>query len=161
VQVSISSSITTLDEAKSAIEPPHQLALPPAEELTGKTGLTSTQIGKLLDGPADAPLFIVDLLRFADESGELYRPYRETLTEVAGEYGGGLGWRGAIEIHDMDKATPGFHEVFVTRYANRCAYLAALSDPRVVVMAESRTNGLTLQWSYTLGEGKDLEFRKD
>ena len=56
----------------------------------------------------------------------------------------------------MGKATPGFHEVFVTQYANRSAYLAALSDPRVVAAAESRTNGLALQWSYAVHEGKDL-----
>ena len=60
-------------------------------------GLSTAQVGRVLDGPADEPVYIVELLRFADDTGDLYRPYAETLTAATESNGGRVVWRGSLD----------------------------------------------------------------
>ena len=116
------------------------------------SGLSPEQICRLLDGPADEPVAIVELLRFADESGELYQPYREALASAADRMGGELVWRGSLDIQALGTATPSFDELVVTRYPSPAAYLSVLMSPRVRSASSSRAEGLEVHWIYTATE---------
>lgn len=117
-------------EPSTATAPPGDL--PSTDELVRSTGLSTAQLGRLLDGSAEAPVFIVELLGFADDSGDAYRPYREALEPAIEAAGGALVWRGAYDALMLGGAVPGFHEMAVTRYPNRSAYLGVLSDEGVI-----------------------------
>ncbi len=146
---------TTLEEAQSSIELDSPDESPFDQADLKKTGLTASQIERLREGPADEPLFIFDLLRFTDASGERYRPYREALSVATTLHGGMVLWRGSVDSLVIGKSSPSFHEIAVTQYPDRVAYLSALSDPDVVAVAESWTNGLALRWSFTASEKTD------
>ena len=150
---------TTIEEGNPSTEPATSEELPSTEELVRTTGLTAEQIGRVLDGPADEPVFIVELLRFADESGDAYRPYRDALTPVVEAWGGGIVWCGAYDAFILGNASPGFHEMVVTGYPSRAAYLSVLSDPNVVAASNARVDGLAAHWIYTAGNQQiDLGF---
>jgi len=124
-------------------------------DLVTPTGLSLDQICRLLDGPADEPVSIIELLRFADGSGELYQPYREALASVAAAAGGELIWRGSYDSFILGSASPSFDEMVVTRYPNPAAYLWVLRHPRVVRASHSRVDGLELHWIYTADEAPE------
>jgi uncharacterized protein (DUF1330 family) len=116
------------------------------------SGLSPEQICRLLEGPADEPVFIVELLRFADESGELYQPYQEALAAATQEKGGELVWRGSFDTYVLGSASPSFDEMVVTRYPSPAAYLRVLRRPDLLAASQSRADGLELHWIYTADE---------
>ena len=142
---------TSIDEGalSTATAPPGDL--PSTDELVATTGLSTEQLGRLLDGSAEASVFIVELLRFADDSGDAYRPYRKALELAIEAAGGALVWRGAYDTLVLGGAVPGFHEMVVTRYPNRSAYLQVLSDEGVISATGARVDGLALHWIYAAG----------
>ena len=142
---------TSIDEGalSTATAPPGDL--PSTDELVRSTGLSTEQLGRLLDGSAEAPVFIVELLRFADDSGDAYRPYREALEPAIEAAGGALVWRGAYDTLVLGGAAPGFNQMVVTRYPNRSAYLQVLSDEGVISASGARVDGLALHWIYAAG----------
>ncbi len=97
----------------------------------------------------------MELLRFADESGELYQPYREALEGVSQEKGGQLVWRGSLDTYVLGVASPSFDELVVTQYPNPRAYLRVLADPRVIAASPSHAGGLELHWIYTADDVTD------
>ena len=143
---------TSIEEGvpSTATSPPDDL--PSTDELVESTGLSIEQLDRLLDGPAEAPVFIVELLRFADDSGEAYRPYREALESAIEAAAGALVWRGTYDAQMLGEASPGFHEIVVTRYPNRSAYLRVLSDEGVIAATDARVDGLALHWIYAAGQ---------
>ena len=152
---------TTIEEAapSAAHGPREEWARHPAggggRELLTRTGLSLDQISRLLDGPADEPVFIVELLRFADGSGELYQPYREALAPVVDAKRGELIWRGSYDSFVLGSASPSFDEMVVTRYPNPAAYLSVLMHPRVIAASHSRVEGLELHWIYAADEAME------
>ena len=99
-------------------------------------------------------MFIVERLRFADESGVRYGPYHEALEPAIAAATGSLVWRGAFDSQLLGAAAPGFHELVVTRYPNRAAYLQVLSDGAVRAASHARVDGLELHWIYAVGEAQ-------
>jgi uncharacterized protein (DUF1330 family) len=124
----------------------------PSRKPTTVSGLSLEQICRLLEGPAHEPVFIVELLRFADGSGELYQPYREAIAAANQETGGELIWRGSLDTYVLGNASPSFDEMVVTRYPNPRAYLLTLRRPDVLAASPSRAQGLELHWLYTADE---------
>lgn len=141
---------TTIDE-QGVAEPAASEPLPSAAEVARMTGLSEAQAGRLLDGPADDPVFIVDLLRFSDSSGDAYQPYRDALDEAAAGQGASLVWRGSYDTYVIGSAAPSFQEMVVTSYPNRAAYINTLSDPAVIAASNARLDGLETHWIYTAG----------
>jgi uncharacterized protein (DUF1330 family) len=121
----------------------------PPGEWTTLTGLSLEQICRLLDGPAREPVFIVELLRFIDASGEIYTPYRDALTAANQKTGGELVWRGSLDTYVLGIVEPSFDEMVVTRYPNPRAYLHTLRRPEVLAASASRSEGLERHWIYT------------
>ena len=145
----VASTSTEEGAPSTATAPPGDL--PSTDELVASTGLSTEQLDRLLDGSAEAPVFIIELLRFADESGDAYRPYREALQPAIEAAGGALVWRGAYDTLVLGGAVPGFHEMVVTRYPDRSAYLRVLSDEGVISATDARVDGLALHWIYAAG----------
>jgi hypothetical protein len=148
---------TTLEE-QGVVEPADAGALPSAEEVARGTGLTEAQAARLLDGPADEVVSIVELLRFSDGTGEAYQPYRDALDEAAGAQGASLVWRGSSDSYVLGAAVEPFHEMVVTSYPNRAAYIDALSDPAVLSSSPARVEGLANHWIYTAGSATGFSF---
>lgn len=149
---------TTLEE-QGVAEPAMAEALPSAEEVARTTGLTVAQAGRLLDGPADEVVSIIELLRFSDGTDDAYQPYRDTLDEAAAAQGASLVWRGSYDTYVIGSAVDAFQEMVVTSYPNRAAYIDTLSDPAVLAASDSRVAGLDNHWIYTAGPSDaDLGF---
>ena len=120
--------------------------------LAKATGFSEAQIERVLDGPTDAPVFIVELLRFADGDRTTYADYEAAVEKVLAEYGAQFVWRGSYDGFVLGNAEPSFDEQAVTGFPNRAAYLMALSDPRVAAVASSRADGLAMHWIYTASD---------
>lgn len=147
---------TSIEEGGVA-EPATPEPLPSAAEVARMTGLTEAQAERLLDGPADDPVFIVDFLRFSDGSGDAYQPYRDALKQAATAQGASVTWRGTADTYVIGSAGPAFEELIVTSYPNRAAYVNTLSDPAVLAASNARVDGLETHWVYTAGGSSGLE----
>ena len=147
---------TSIEEGGVA-EPATPEPLPSAAEVARMTGLTEAQAERLLDGPADDPVFIVDFLRFSDGSGDAYQPYRDALKQAATAQGASVTWRGSADTYVIGSAGPAFEELIVTSYPNRAAYVNTLSDPAVLAASNARVDGLETHWVYTAGGSSGLE----
>jgi hypothetical protein len=152
---------TTLAEGDPASEPNGSAPdeLPDVETLVETTGLSAHQIARVLDGPADEPVFIIELLRFTDGDRSTYAQYEAGMAPVLTERGARLVWRGTYDGFVLGAGEPSFDEQTVTEYPNRAAYLLTLSDPRVAAVSPFRADGLATHWIYTAGEAAiDLGF---
>lgn len=133
--------------------------LPDVKTLVQTTGFSEEQIGRVLDGPLEEPVFIVELLRFPNGDRSTYAQYEQGIAPVLQEQGARLVWRGSYDGFVLGAGEPSFDEQIVTEYPNRAAYLLALSDPRVAAVSQFRTDGLEAHWIYTAdGVGIDLGF---
>ena len=152
---------TTLGEGGAGSEPTGSAPeeLPDVDVLVQTTGLSEEQIGRVLDGPMDEPVFIIDLLRFTDGDRSTYAQYEAGMAPVLEEQGARFVWRGSYDGFVLGAAEPSFDEQTVTEYPNRAAYLLTLSDPRVAAVSSFRADGLAMHWIYTAGEAEiDLGF---
>lgn len=133
--------------------------LPAIDALVEATGFSEEQIERVLDGPEDEPVFIVELLRFTDDDRSTYADYEAGIAPVLQERGARFVWRGSYDGFVLGAAEPSFDEQTVTEYPNRAAYLLTLSDPRVAAVSSFRTDGLETHWIYTAREADiDLGF---
>ena len=144
---------TTVVEQEAAAKVPAP-ELPSKAELVATTGLSAEQLDRLLAGPSQEPVFIVELLRFAGDAGQAYQPYRDALAPVVKEQGGWLVWRGAYGTFVMGESSPSFQEMVVTGYPSRASYLAVLADQRIVAATKARIDGLELHWIYAVGDAQ-------
>jgi uncharacterized protein (DUF1330 family) len=152
---------TTLGEGGAGSEPTGSAPeeLPDIDTLVEATGFSEEQIERVLDGPEDEPVFIVELLRFTDGDRSTYAQYEAGIAPVLQEQGAQFVWRGSYDGFVLGAGEPSFDEQTVTEYPNRAAYLLTLSDPRVAAVSSFRADGLETHWIYTAGEADiDLGF---
>lgn len=147
---------TTLEEGDAGSTNGTPDELPDIATLVETTGLSAEQIGRVLKGPADQPVFIVELLRFTDGDRTTYAQYEAGIAPVLTERGARLVWRGSYDGFILGNAEPAFDEQTVTEYPNRAAYLLTLADPRVATVSSARADGLATHWIYTASES-DVE----
>lgn len=152
---------TTLSEGDAGSESTGSAPeeLPDIDTLVEATGFSEEQIERVLDGPEDEPVFIVELLRFTDGDRSTYAEYEAGIAPVLQEQGARFVWRGSYDGFVLGAGEPSFDEQTVTEYPNRAAYLLTLSDPRVAPVSSFRADGLAMHWIYTAGEAEiDLGF---
>lgn len=142
-------STKTVAESGLAATPVPQENLPDTAELVLTTGMTQEQIGLLLESPADEPVYIVEMLRFSDNSGARYAPYSEALASVYDTYGTAMIWRGRLDSFFIGRSVPEFHQMTVTMVPHPAAYLLMLSDSQVTAVLDAKENGLAIHWAYT------------
>ena len=117
---------------------------------------TPEQMQKLMAGPQDQPVVMVNLLRFkpradaADEgvSGqEAYMRYASKMREFVESKGGRFIWVGRIDSQLIGEGGEGFHAAGLVEYPSRKAFLEIVSDPYVQEeIGAYREAGLESQW---------------
>ncbi len=126
----------------------------------GGTGMAQTrpepeQIQRLLEGPADTPVVMVNLLRFKDRAdapdeglsgADAYRKYGEQMIEWVTSQGGRLIWTGRVDSMVIGDTNERFHTVALVEYPSREEFLRIAGDPRVAEFAVHRAAGLEMQW---------------
>ncbi len=117
---------------------------------------TPEQLQRLMTGPADQPVVMINLLRFkphadaADEgvSGEeAYQRYATRMREFVESKGGRFIWVGRIDSQVIGEGGEGFHAAGLVEYPSRKAFLEIASDPYVQEdIGAYREAGLESQW---------------
>ena len=116
---------------------------------------TSEQIQNLLDGPADQPVVMLNLLRFKPKgdapneqmSGEAaYRLYGEKMRPFVESKGGRVLWAGHVDSQVIGEGGETFHMVALVEYPSRKAFIEIVTDPFVSEIAIHRASGLEGQW---------------
>lgn len=116
---------------------------------------TREQIEELMEGPADQPVVMINLLRFkprgdaseGDVSGrQAYGRYAEQMQKVVEGQGGRFLWAGRVDSMVIGEDDPGFHVAALVEYPSRQAFLEIVQSERVRQIGEHRSAGLESQW---------------
>ena len=134
------------------------------------------QIEELLEGPAEGPVVMVNLLRFKKEADapdeglsgqEAYGKYGAQMIQWVTSQGGRLIWSGRVDSMVIGDTDEYFHQVALVEYPSRAEFLRIAGDPRVAEFAIHRTAGLDMQWliattaSFELGQATANEDSDD
>jgi len=113
------------------------------------------QIRELMQGPADTPVVMVNLLSFkADADGErtgltgeaAYMLYADEMRPFVESKGGRFLWSGRVDSMVLGESDVDFQIVALVEYPSRKAFLEIASSPHVARIGESRKDGLAGQW---------------
>ena len=116
---------------------------------------TREQIEELMNGPADQPVVMINLLRFkpradaveGEASGqEAYGRYAEQMRKVVESQGGRFIWAGGVDSMVIGEEDPGFHVVALVEYPSRQKFLEIAGSDKVREIGEHRSAGLESQW---------------
>lgn len=127
------------------------------------------QISKLIEGPQDQPVVMVNLLRFkqqADPSHEgntgedAYMRYGSEMRKFVESKGGRFLWSGRVDSQVIgEEGDEKFHVVALVEYPSRKAFLEIANDPHVTKdIGKHRAAGLESQWLLATTEtGRNLQ----
>ena len=113
------------------------------------------QIRDLMDGPADTPVVMVNLLSFKQEADggnegmsgqESYMRYGGAMREFVESKGGRFIWSGRVDSMVIGASDADFQVVALVEYPSRKAFLEIASSPHVAEIGEDRKKGLAGQW---------------
>ncbi len=117
---------------------------------------TPEQVQKLVAGPQDQPVVMINLLRFKPQADgpeegmsgeEAYRRYGIKMREFVESKGGRFIWVGRIDSQLIGEGGEGFHAAGLVEYPSRKAFLEIVSDPYVQEeIGAYREAGLESQW---------------
>jgi uncharacterized protein (DUF1330 family) len=123
---------------------------------------TREQIEELLAGPADAPVVMLNLLRFkqhadAPDEGlsgaEAYRRYGEAMRRIVEERGGRFVWMGRVDSFVIGASDERFDAAALVEYPSRRAFVEIVNDPQVREIGAHRAAGLAGQWLIATSAG--------
>lgn len=125
---------------------------------------TPEQMQELMNGPADQPVVMVNLLRFkpkaddseGDVSGrEAYMRYGAKMREFVESHGGRFIWAGRVDSQVIGEGGESFDVVGLVEYPSRAAFLKIATDPYVdKEIGQHRKAGLEMQWLLATTETK-------
>lgn len=113
------------------------------------------QIQELLEGPAEGPVVMVNLLRFKKEADapdegltgeEAYGKYGAQMVQWVTSQGARLIWSGRVDSMVIGDTDEYFHTIALMEYPSRAEFLRIIRDPRVAEFSIHRTAGLEMQW---------------
>jgi uncharacterized protein (DUF1330 family) len=123
---------------------------------------TREQIEELLAGPADAPVVMLNLLRFKEHGeapdegvggAEAYRRYGEPMRRIVEERGGRFLWMGRVDSFVIGASDERFDAAALVEYPSRRAFVEIVNDPRVREIGAHRAAGLAGQWLIATSAG--------
>jgi uncharacterized protein (DUF1330 family) len=123
---------------------------------------TREQIEELLAGPADAPVVMLNLLRFKEHAeapdegvsgAEAYRRYGEPMRRIVEERGGRFLWMGRVDSFVIGASDERFDAAALVEYPSRRAFVEIVNDPRVREIGAHRAAGLAGQWLIATSAG--------
>jgi uncharacterized protein (DUF1330 family) len=113
------------------------------------------QIKELLDGPADTPVVMVNLLSFKDRADggnegmsgvESYRLYGENMRKFVESKGGRFIWSGRVDSMVIGESDTDFDIIALVEYPSRQAFVEIATSAHVREIGEDRAKGLAGQW---------------
>lgn len=113
------------------------------------------QFQKLMEGPADTPVVMVNLLSFKAEAdggnegmsgAESYMKYGGKMREYVESKGGRFIWSGVVDSMVIGESDADFHVVALVEYPSRKAFVEIATSPHVAEIGQDRTKGLAGQW---------------
>ncbi len=116
---------------------------------------TPDQIKTLLEGPADTPVVMLNLLKFnrvAESSGgrvsgeEAYRRYAVQMRKLVESKGGRFIWAGRADSLVIGETDEEFDMVGLVECPSRAAFLEIASSQQVQEISGDRAAGLDHQW---------------
>jgi uncharacterized protein (DUF1330 family) len=124
---------------------------------------TPEQIKRLMEGPQDQPVVMLNLLRFKpradasheEDSGQLaYMRYAEEMRTFVESKGGRFIWAGRFDSQVIgEEGDERFDAVGLVEYPSRKAFLAIAGDPHVTDnIGKHRAAGLESQWLIAMTE---------
>ena len=124
---------------------------------------TPKQIQELMEGPADTPVVMVNLLTFKNEatdqdagvSGqEAYGRYATEMRTFVESKGGRFIWSGRVDSMVIGESDDEIHVVALVEYPSRAAFLEIMSSDHVSEIGEHRAAGLESQWLIATTESR-------
>jgi uncharacterized protein (DUF1330 family) len=116
---------------------------------------TSEQLQALLEGPADVPVVMVNLLRMKPQAdapdagltGEAaFRRYTEKMIPFIETKGARVLWSGRLDSQVVGSGADAFQMMALVEYPSRQAFVAIATDPYVAEIGLHRAAGLEGQW---------------
>jgi uncharacterized protein (DUF1330 family) len=139
-----------------SIPPPQFLQFPTTTEIQMPVEPTPAQIQKLLEGPPDQPVVMVNLLRFKPQAdgvdegmtgAEAYGLYAAQMRKVVEAGGGRFVWSGRVDsqvIGDSDDER--FDVIGLVEYPSRKGFIEIATSDGAKAIFEHRIAGLESQW---------------
>lgn len=124
-----------------------------------------TQIQKLMEGPEDSPVVMVNLLSFkkdadgnnAGMSGqESYSLYGAKMKDYVESKGGRFIWMGRVDSMVIGESDADFEVVALVEYPNRKAFVEIASSAHVAEIGKDRLDGLEGQWLLATTEASEV-----
>lgn len=116
---------------------------------------TPEQFQTLMEGPADTPVVMVNLLTFKKEASdadagvsgqEAYGRYAVEMRKFVESKGGRFIWAGRVDSMVIGESDEEFHVVALVEYPNRATFVEIASSDHVAKIGEHRSAGLESQW---------------
>jgi len=113
------------------------------------------QIQKLMQGPEDTPVVMVNLLSFKEQADggnegmtgvESYMRYGENMRKFVESKGGRFIWSGRVDSMVIGESDVEFKVVALVEYPSRKAFLEIASSAHVAEIGQDRKMGLAGQW---------------
>ena len=113
------------------------------------------QIKELLEGPADQPVVMLNLLAFKEEADggnegmsgqESYGLYAAKMRKFVESKGGRFIWAGRVDSMVIGESDTNFHVIGLVEYPSRAAFLEIASSAHVKEIGQDRAKGLAGQW---------------
>lgn len=116
---------------------------------------TPEQFQQLMEGSADTPVVMVNLLTFKtdatdDDAGvsgqEAYGRYAVEMRKFVESKGGRFIWSGRVDSMVIGDTDEDFHVIALVEYPNRATFVEIASSDHVASIGEHRSAGLASQW---------------
>jgi uncharacterized protein (DUF1330 family) len=113
------------------------------------------QIERLLAGPADRPVVMLNLLRFKERASapdegasgrEAYQRYAAEMRRLVEGRGGRFLWSGEVDSQVIGTGADGFQVAALVEYPSRKAFVEIATSPEVAAIGAHRAAGLEGQW---------------
>ena len=113
------------------------------------------QFKRLMQGPEDMPVVMVNLLSFKQRADggnegmsglESYMLYGEKMREFVESKGGRFIWSGRVDSMVIGESDADFQVVALVEYPSRKAFLEIATSAHVAEISEDRKRGLAGQW---------------
>ncbi len=113
------------------------------------------QIQKLMQGPEDTPVVMVNLLSFKQQAdggnegmtgAESYMRYGQAMRKFVESKGGRFIWSGRVDSMLIGESDVDFQVVALVEYPSRKAFVEIATSAHVAEIGKDRTKGLAGQW---------------
>ena len=104
------------------------------------------QIQALLADPSDAPVVMLNLLRFKPGGEAAYRRYATAMRKIVEGRGGRFLWSGRVTAQVLGGGGEGFEVVGLVEYPSRKVFVEIATSQEVAKIGVDRSEGLEGQW---------------